>query len=150
MSVFLTFTEMEKLKRMSSQQDEGNNTDCQAESLSRDLKTARQEAAQAQENLNVTWFNLLISFWFSKSGSTENGVCSQLCTEKHKAERRKWQEEKLSLIGQAKEAEDKRNQEMRKFIEDRERFSQQQRQLVWSQTSLNMKACHCNLYYSVV
>lgn len=53
---------MEKLKRMSSQQDEGNNTDCQAESLSRDLKTARQEAAQAQENLNVTWFNLLISF----------------------------------------------------------------------------------------
>ncbi|XP_056880750.1 kinesin-like protein KIF20B isoform X1 [Takifugu flavidus] len=89
---------------MSSEQDGGNNTVCQAESLSHDLKTARQEAAQAKENLN-------------------------LCTEKHQAERRKWQEEKLSLIGQAKEAEDKRNQEMRKFIEDRERFSQQQRQL---------------------
>ncbi|XP_029691304.1 kinesin-like protein KIF20B isoform X2 [Takifugu rubripes] len=96
--------EVEKLKGMSSEQDGGNNTVCQAESLSHDLKTARQEAAQAKENLN-------------------------LCTEKHQAERRKWQEEKLSLIGQAKEAEDKRNQEMRKFIEDRERFSQQQRQL---------------------
>ncbi|CAG05135.1 unnamed protein product [Tetraodon nigroviridis] len=54
---------------------------------------------------------------------------NELCTEKHQAERRRWQEEKLSLIGQAKEAEDKRNQEMRKFIEDRERFNQQQRQL---------------------
>lgn len=58
--MFLTFTEVEKLKGMSSEQD-GGNTVCQAESLSHDLKTARQEAAQAQENLNVTWFNLLIS-----------------------------------------------------------------------------------------
>lgn len=60
----------------------------------------------------------------------ESSVCSQLCTDKHQAERRRWQEEKLSLIGQAKEAEDRRNQEMRRFIEDRERFHQQQRQLV--------------------
>lgn len=56
--------------------------------------------------------------------------CVQLCTEKHQAERRKWLEEKLSLIGQAKEAEDKRNQEMRKFVEDRERYVRQQIQLV--------------------
>ncbi|XP_035990477.1 kinesin-like protein KIF20B isoform X2 [Fundulus heteroclitus] len=42
------------------------------------------------------------------------------------AERRRWQEENLSLIGQAKEAEDKRNQEMRKFAEDRERYCRQQ------------------------
>lgn len=114
---------------MSSEQNGGNNTFCQAESLSRDLKMARQEAAQAQENLNVTWFNLLISFDFQNLGLLKV-VCSQLCTQKHQAERRKWQEEKLSLIGLAKEAEDKRNQEMRKFIEDRERFIQQQRQLV--------------------
>ncbi|KAM4600217.1 kinesin-like protein KIF20B [Fundulus diaphanus] len=46
------------------------------------------------------------------------------------AERRRWQEEKLSLIGQAKEAEDKRNQEMRKFAEDRERYCRQQSLLV--------------------
>lgn len=116
---------------MSSEQDGGNNPVCQAESISHDLKTARQEAAQAQENLNVTWFNLLISFDFQNLGLLRVvSVHSQLCTEKHKADRRKWQEEKLSLIGQAKEAEDKRNQEMRKFVEDRERFSQQQRQLV--------------------
>uniref|UniRef100_A0A3P8T3E0 Kinesin family member 20Ba n=1 Tax=Amphiprion percula TaxID=161767 RepID=A0A3P8T3E0_AMPPE len=41
----------------------------------------------------------------------------------------KWLEEKLSLIGQAKEAEDKRNQEMRKFAEDRERYTRQHNQL---------------------
>ena len=39
-------------------------------------------------------------------------------------------EEKLSLIGQAKEAEDKRNREMRKFAEDRERSTRLQSQLV--------------------
>lgn len=54
----------------------------------------------------------------------------QLCTEKHQAERKKWLEEKLSLIGQAKEAEDKRNQEMRRFAEDRERHTRQQSQMV--------------------
>lgn len=56
----------------------------------------------------------------------------QLCTEKHQTERKKWLEEKLSLIGQAKEAEDKRNHEMRKFAEDRERYTRQQSQLVRS------------------
>uniref|UniRef100_A0A3B5APY7 Kinesin family member 20B n=1 Tax=Stegastes partitus TaxID=144197 RepID=A0A3B5APY7_9TELE len=50
--------------------------------------------------------------------------------DKHQAERRKWLEEKLSLIGQAKEAEDKRNQEMRKFAEDRERYTRQHGQLL--------------------
>lgn len=39
-----------------------NNTVCQAESLSHDLQKARQEAAQAQENLKVTCLNL--SFFF--------------------------------------------------------------------------------------
>ena len=54
----------------------------------------------------------------------------KVSTEKHQAERRKWMEEKLSLIGQAKEAEDKRNREMRKFAEDRERSTRLQSQLV--------------------
>lgn len=53
-----------------------------------------------------------------------------MVAEKHQAERKKWLEEKLSLIGIAKEAEDKRNQEMRKFVEDRERYTRQQSQLV--------------------
>lgn len=66
--VCLTFTEVAKLKGMSSEQDGENNTVCQAESLSPDLKKARQEAAQAQENLNVTWFNLLLSFDFQNLG----------------------------------------------------------------------------------
>ncbi|XP_032408498.1 LOW QUALITY PROTEIN: kinesin-like protein KIF20B [Xiphophorus hellerii] len=66
-----------------------------------DLGLARDEASRAQQSLKVL-------------------------TEKQQAERRKWQEEKLSLIGQAKESEDKRNQEMRKFAEDRERYCRQQ------------------------
>ncbi|XP_041803723.1 kinesin-like protein KIF20B [Chelmon rostratus] len=94
-------SEVEKLKGILLQQDCGNSTNRQDHGLS---DVAKQEAAQAQESL-------------------------KLCTEKHQAERKKWLEEKLFLIGQAKEAEDKRNQEMRKFVEDRERYTRQQSQL---------------------
>ncbi|XP_039995193.1 kinesin-like protein KIF20B isoform X2 [Xiphias gladius] len=96
--------EVEKLKGVLLHQDPGNDTRHLVLSPSDDLKLAKQEAAQAQESL-------------------------KLCTEKHQSERKKWLEEKLSLIGQAKEAEDKRNQEMRKFAEDRERYARQQSQL---------------------
>lgn len=68
--------------------------------------------------------------------------CVQLSLEKHQAERRKWLEEKLLLIGQAKEAEDKRNQDMRRFMEDRERFTRQQSHLV-SQTSASPVHSQC-------
>ncbi|XP_068184447.1 kinesin-like protein KIF20B isoform X2 [Antennarius striatus] len=94
-------SEVETLKGMLLQQDRGHH---QADSQSDDLKEDRMEAARVQETL-------------------------RLCTEKQQAERKKWLEEKLSLLAQAKEAEDKRNQEMRKFVEDRERFSRQQSQL---------------------
>ncbi|XP_031171869.2 kinesin-like protein KIF20B isoform X2 [Sander lucioperca] len=98
-------SEVEKLKGMLLKQDRrGNDTRTFVDSPSDDLKLAKRETAQAQESL-------------------------KLCAEKHQAERKKWLEEKLSLIGQAKEAEDKRNQEMRKFAEDRERYTRQQSQL---------------------
>lgn len=48
------------------------------------------------------------------------------CEEKHNADRKKWMEEKMGLISQAKEAENRRNREMRKFAEDRERHLKQQ------------------------
>ncbi|XP_047207165.1 kinesin-like protein KIF20B isoform X3 [Girardinichthys multiradiatus] len=92
--------EVEKLKSKLLQQD-NETPPHEADGPSEDLKLAKDEASQAQESLKIF-------------------------TEKHQAERRKWQEEKLSLIGQAKEAEHKRNQEMRKFAEDRERYSRQQ------------------------
>ncbi|XP_078129045.1 kinesin-like protein KIF20B isoform X3 [Sander vitreus] len=98
-------SEVEKLKGMLLKQDRrGNDTHTFVDSPSDDLKLAKRETAQAQESL-------------------------KLCAEKHQAERKKWLQEKLSLIGQAKEAEDKRNQEMRKFAEDRERYTRQQSQL---------------------
>ncbi|XP_023258271.1 kinesin-like protein KIF20B, partial [Seriola lalandi dorsalis] len=106
--------EVEKLKGMLLQQDRGNNTHRPLDSQSDDLKLARQEAARAQESL-------------------------KLCTDKHQAERKKWLEEKLSLIGQAKEAEDKRNQDMRKFADDRERYNRQQSQLESLSSQLSAK-----------
>ncbi|XP_055358431.1 kinesin-like protein KIF20B isoform X2 [Betta splendens] len=95
--------EVEKLKGILLQQDHGQNTQ-HMDNPSDDLKLAKEAAAHNLENL-------------------------KLSREKHQAERKKWQEEKLYLIGQAKEAEDKRNQEMRKFAEDRERYTRQQSQL---------------------
>ncbi|XP_047458558.1 kinesin-like protein KIF20B isoform X2 [Mugil cephalus] len=97
-------SEVEKLKGMLLQQDGGNKTHRLVDSPSDELKAAKKESARAQESL-------------------------KMFTEKHQGERKKWLEEKLSLIGQAKEAEEKRNQEMRKYAEDRERYNRQQNQL---------------------
>ncbi|KAJ3610947.1 hypothetical protein NHX12_023037 [Muraenolepis orangiensis] len=73
-------------------------------SQSEELQQARKEAIKAQESL-------------------------KLCTEKQQADRMRWLEEKRLLIGQAKEAEERRNQEMRKFVEDRERYAREHIQL---------------------
>ncbi|XP_026212044.1 kinesin-like protein KIF20B isoform X2 [Anabas testudineus] len=105
--------EVEKLKGILVQQDRGNMHH-QVDSPSDDLKLAKETAAQSIESL-------------------------KLCTEKHQAERKKWLEEKLYLISQAKEAEDKRNQEMRKFAEDRERYTRQQSQLESLSSQLEKK-----------
>ncbi|KAK5854385.1 hypothetical protein PBY51_015459 [Eleginops maclovinus] len=98
-------SKVEKLTGLLLQQDGcGINANNSTTGQSDDLTQAKQEAAQAQERFKV-------------------------CTEKHQGERKKWLEEKLLLIGQAKEAEEKRNQEMRKFADDRERHTRQQSQL---------------------
>ncbi|XP_073683144.1 kinesin-like protein KIF20B [Garra rufa] len=73
-------------------------------STSDDVLQARQQTTQAQESL-------------------------KLANEKSQAERRKWMEEKLVLIGQAKEAEERRNQDMRRFADDRERHARQQAEM---------------------
>ncbi|XP_029466575.1 kinesin-like protein KIF20B [Rhinatrema bivittatum] len=46
--------------------------------------------------------------------------------EKYSSDRKKWLEEKMVLITQAKEAEQQRNREMRKYVEDRERHTKLQ------------------------
>uniref|UniRef100_A0A7N5J835 Kinesin family member 20B n=1 Tax=Ailuropoda melanoleuca TaxID=9646 RepID=A0A7N5J835_AILME len=48
---------------------------------------------------------------------------------KYKADRKKWLEEKMMLITQAKEAENLRNKEMKKYAEDRERCLKQQNEV---------------------
>uniref|UniRef100_H0V0J3 Kinesin family member 20B n=1 Tax=Cavia porcellus TaxID=10141 RepID=H0V0J3_CAVPO len=53
----------------------------------------------------------------------------QECEQQYKADRKKWLEEKMMLITQAKEAENLRNKEMKKYAEDRERCLKQQNEV---------------------
>ncbi|NXH97596.1 KI20B protein, partial [Pachycephala philippinensis] len=48
---------------------------------------------------------------------------------KYQIDRKKWLEEKMGLINQVKEAENHRNREMRKFVEDREHHVKQQAEI---------------------
>uniref|UniRef100_A0A8C7VIM8 Kinesin family member 20Ba n=1 Tax=Oncorhynchus mykiss TaxID=8022 RepID=A0A8C7VIM8_ONCMY len=96
--------EVDKLKGLLRYQDSGKDTGALRDSQSDEAKLAIQEAVQAQVTL-------------------------KLCTEKHQADKRKWLEEKTVLIRLAKEAEDKRNQEMRKFADGRKRHAKQQDQV---------------------
>ncbi|XP_042161540.1 kinesin-like protein KIF20B isoform X2 [Oncorhynchus tshawytscha] len=96
--------EVDKLKGLLRYQDSGKDTGALRDSQSDEAKLAIQEAVQAQVTL-------------------------KLCTEKHQADKRKWLEEKTVLIRLAKEAEDKRNQEMRKFADGRKRHAKQQAQV---------------------
>ncbi|CAL8319605.1 unnamed protein product [Arctogadus glacialis] len=95
--------ELDHLKGLS--ENHGNTKDTPTQRLSQsELQQARQEVVQAQESL-------------------------KLCTDRQQTDRKRWLEEKMLLIGQAKEAEEKRNQEMRKFAEDRERHAREHIQL---------------------
>lgn len=121
---------------------------CLANVQSDNLNSAKQEAAQAQESLKVNKNNQLIGRIISDRKS-KRALHSQLSQEKQQAERRKWLEEKLLLIGQAKEAEERRNQDMRRFAEDRERFTRQQSQLVSGvgQRSPELELQHGDIYH---
>uniref|UniRef100_A0A3B1JQS5 Kinesin family member 20Ba n=1 Tax=Astyanax mexicanus TaxID=7994 RepID=A0A3B1JQS5_ASTMX len=57
--------------------------------------------------------------------STQAKKSLNVASEKQQAERKKWLEEKLVLITQAKEAEERRNQDMRRYADDRERHTRQ-------------------------
>ncbi|XP_061823536.1 kinesin-like protein KIF20B [Nerophis lumbriciformis] len=94
-------SELDIVKEMLREQNGGKDSTHHADGLSHDLELAKQKAARAEESL-------------------------KLWEEKQLTERHGWKGEKLALIGQIKEAEDKRNQEMKKFVEDRERYLGQQ------------------------
>ncbi|XP_048126123.1 kinesin-like protein KIF20B [Alosa alosa] len=92
--------EVEKLKTLLLKQDSRRDVGMTGEMDTQ----AREELAQAQENL-------------------------KLSSEKSQTDRKKWLDEKMVLIRQAKEAEEKRNQEMRRFADERERHARQQTEL---------------------
>lgn len=105
--------EVDKVKSMLLRRDGPNFAQVDTAN-SNELRLAREEAAQAQENLKIS-------------------------AEKHRVERKAWMEEKLSLIGQAKEAEERRNQDMRRFADDREKYQRQQNQLELLSSQLREK-----------
>ncbi|XP_037397646.1 kinesin-like protein KIF20B isoform X1 [Pygocentrus nattereri] len=92
--------ELENLKEIILKQRKKDSLPHNDTTVADDLTQAKKEAAHAQESLN-------------------------LAAEKHQAERKKWLEEKLVLIAQAKEAEERRNQDMRRYADDRERRARQ-------------------------
>ncbi|KAF4084505.1 hypothetical protein AMELA_G00129420 [Ameiurus melas] len=96
--------ELENLKELLLKQRNSKQLHHQEPARSDDITRAKEEAAQAQDDLKAIG-------------------------EKHQAERRKWTEEKLVLIAQAKDAEERRNQDMRRYAEDRERHARQQTEM---------------------
>ncbi|XP_061546729.1 kinesin-like protein KIF20B isoform X3 [Phycodurus eques] len=92
--------EVEQMKEMLGQLNGGGGADAS----SRDLQPAKRDAARARRSLEPL-------------------------EEKQLTERHKWQEDKMALIGQLKEAEDKRNQEVKRFAKDRERYLARQAEL---------------------
>ncbi|XP_053093610.1 kinesin-like protein KIF20B isoform X2 [Pangasianodon hypophthalmus] len=102
--------ELENLKELLLKQRSSKQFHHHEPAHSDDITRAKEEAAQAQDNLKMV-------------------------SEKHQAERRKWTEEKLVLIAQAKDAEERRNQDMRRYAEDRERHARQHTEME------SMKAC---------
>ncbi|XP_058882414.1 kinesin-like protein KIF20B isoform X1 [Acipenser ruthenus] len=88
--------EIEDWKRKCFFHEKDNNQNLKTECRNTESENAREQANNLQESLKQS-------------------------EEKHQADRRKWLDEKMLLIRQAKEAEGRRNQEMRKLMEDRER-----------------------------
>ncbi|MGH0145823.1 UNVERIFIED_CONTAM: hypothetical protein FKN15_026716 [Acipenser sinensis] len=99
--------EFEDWKQKCFLHEKDNNQNLKTECRNTESENARKQADNLQESLKASdlhWQYL----WLQSE-------------EKHQADRRKWLDKKMLLIRQAKEAEDRRNQEIKKFMEDRER-----------------------------
>ncbi|XP_058840978.1 kinesin-like protein KIF20B isoform X2 [Acipenser ruthenus] len=88
--------ELEDWKQKCFLHEKDNNQNLKTECRNTESENARKQTDNLQETLKQS-------------------------EEKHQADRRKWLDKKMLLIRQAKEAEDRRNQEIKKFLEDRER-----------------------------
>ncbi|XP_058255531.1 kinesin-like protein KIF20B isoform X2 [Hemibagrus wyckioides] len=102
--------ELENLKELLLKQRNSKQVHHDEPAHSDEITRAKEDAVQAQDNL-------------------------KMLSEKHQAERRKWMEEKLVLIAQAKDAEERRNQDMRRYAEDREKHARQHTEME------SLKAC---------
>lgn len=86
----------------------------------KDLETKSNERSNKELEDNTDILNIKLSKLQDELQESE---------QKYKADRKKWLEEKMMLITQAKEAEDLRNKEMKKYAEDREHCLKQQNEM---------------------
>ncbi|XP_047617492.1 kinesin-like protein KIF20B isoform X5 [Phacochoerus africanus] len=86
----------------------------------KDLETKSNERSNKEIEDNTDILNIKLSKLQDELQESE---------QKYKADRKKWLEEKMMLITQAKEAEDLRNKEMKKYAEDREHCLKQQNEM---------------------
>ncbi|XP_062352067.1 kinesin-like protein KIF20B [Cinclus cinclus] len=147
----------EKLEEISKQYEKAQNDLCAKEKIIEDMRMTleEQEQTQAEQDqvleVKLEETNRLVlelEAWKQKYRELNN-QCSKneektinenedlikLQEElkenevKYQNDRKKWLEEKMGLINQVKEAENHRNREMRKFVEDREHHVKQQAEI---------------------
>ncbi|XP_026967803.1 kinesin-like protein KIF20B isoform X7 [Sagmatias obliquidens] len=96
----------------------------------KDLETKSNQRSNKELEDNTDVLNIKLSKLQDELQESE---------QKYKADRKKWLEEKMMLLTQAKEAENLRNKEMRKYAEDREHCLKQQNEMEMLQAQLAEK-----------
>nr|XP_058910535.1 kinesin-like protein KIF20B isoform X1 [Kogia breviceps] len=86
----------------------------------KDLETKSNQRSNKELEDNTDVLNIKLSKLQDELQESE---------QKYKADRKKWLEEKMMLLTQAKEAENLRNKEMKKYAEDREHCLKQQNEM---------------------
>ncbi|XP_022425081.1 kinesin-like protein KIF20B isoform X2 [Delphinapterus leucas] len=96
----------------------------------KDLETKSNQRSNKELEDNTDVLNIKLSKLQDELQESE---------QKYKADRKKWLEEKMMLLTQAKEAENLRNKEMKKYAEDREHCLKQQNEMEMLQAQLAEK-----------
>ncbi|NXQ61393.1 KI20B protein, partial [Anthoscopus minutus] len=98
-----------------------------------ELEAWKQKYKELNNQCNSDWQQKMIKN--KEKAINENEELIKLQKElkeneaKYQTDRKKWLKEKMGLINQVKEAENHRNREMRKFVEDREHHIKQQAEI---------------------
>ncbi|XP_023686718.1 kinesin-like protein KIF20B isoform X1 [Paramormyrops kingsleyae] len=115
-------TQEEQDRVLEAQLEEIDSLNEQLQKLKENVPPERNEGGESGNSEESS----LSQFLAAKQEIDQLKETLELTKEKLQADRKTWHEEKIILIGHAKEAEEKRIQEMKKFAEDRERYAKMQ------------------------